>query len=59
MFVGDSYNGLDFPATGNTPDYKNFAPRFGVAWDVSGNGKTVVRSGEAFLLLSVARPLPE
>jgi len=25
--------------------YKNFAPRVGVAWDVTGNAKTVVRSG--------------
>ena len=27
------------------PDYKNFAPRVSMAWNVSGNGKTVVRSG--------------
>jgi hypothetical protein len=26
-------------------DLNNFAPRFGVAWDVTGKGKTVVRAG--------------
>ena len=26
-------------------DYNNVAPRFGVAWDPSGNGKTVIRAG--------------
>jgi hypothetical protein len=28
-------------------DHNNFAPRFGVAWDVRGDGKTVVRAGVA------------
>jgi hypothetical protein len=27
------------------PDYKNFAPRISMAWDVFGNGRTAVRSG--------------
>jgi hypothetical protein len=27
------------------PDYRNFAPRISIAWDVFGTGKTVVRSG--------------
>jgi Carboxypeptidase regulatory-like domain/TonB dependent receptor len=27
------------------PDYRNFAPRVSIAWDVTGKGRTVVRSG--------------
>jgi hypothetical protein len=28
-----------------TPDHRNFSPRLGVAWDVTGKGTTVVRAG--------------
>ena len=27
------------------PDYRNFAPRFGFSWDMSGSGKLVMRGG--------------
>lgn len=40
--------GGPFPAMYNT-DKKDFAPRFGLAWDVQGNGKTVVRAGAGIL----------
>lgn len=36
--------GGPFPSLYKT-DYRDFAPRFGAAWDVRGNGKTVVRVG--------------
>ena len=34
-------------------DYKNFAPRFGFAYDVSGNGETVIRGGYAIFYPSI------
>ena len=45
VFIGDSYNGVTMPATGQGPDVNNFAPRAGIAWDIFGTGKTVVRAG--------------
>jgi hypothetical protein len=35
------------------PDHKNFAPRFGFAWDPHGNGSTVIRGGGGLVYESV------
>jgi hypothetical protein len=47
----DAPRGILFPGDPNVPfktvenDLNNFAPRVGVAWDVDGNGRTVIRGG--------------
>jgi len=35
------------------PDHKNFGPRAGFAWDISGNGRTVVRGGGGLIYETV------
>ena len=45
FFVGDKYNGVGVPDRGETGDMNNFAPRVGVAWDPTGQGKMSVRAG--------------
>ena len=39
-------NGVNSPYN---PDHKNFAPRLGFAWDVSGTGRTVLRGGASLI----------
>ena len=45
FFVGDSYNGISVPSTGQTADLNNFAPRLGIAYDPTGSGKWAIRAG--------------
>ena len=41
LYVGDP----GVPDSGISPTYHNIAPRLGVAWDATGDGKTSVRAG--------------
>jgi hypothetical protein len=45
FFIGDTYNGVTVPDRGEAGDFNNFAPRVGVAWDMTGSGKMSLRAG--------------
>jgi hypothetical protein len=45
FFIGDKYNGVSVPDRGEAGDFNNFAPRVGVAWDMTGSGKMSLRAG--------------
>src|SRR5678815_2654033 len=46
--IGLVQEGSQIPRVYN-PDHNNFSPRVGFAWDVRGNGKTVVRMGGSLI----------
>jgi len=44
-FIGQTVNGMEFPSDGKIPsDYEMWQPRVSVAWDVEGNGRSVLRA---------------
>ena len=44
-FIGKTQSGYLFPSDGTIPsDMKMFQPRLGIAWDVKGDGRNVVRA---------------
>ncbi|MDR3792744.1 MAG: carboxypeptidase regulatory-like domain-containing protein [Terracidiphilus sp.] len=45
FFIGDKYNNIAVPDRGQTGDYNNFAPRVGVAYDLTGKGTMSIRAG--------------
>jgi hypothetical protein len=45
LFPGDNVSGFTVPKAGTGSDLNNLGPRFGVAWDVRGDGSTSVRGG--------------
>jgi hypothetical protein len=45
FFPGDKVSGFTVPKAGTASDLNNLGPRFGFAWDATGNGTTSIRGG--------------
>jgi hypothetical protein len=45
FYPGDSLDGFTIPKAGAAGSWKYFAPRFGFAWDATGDNKTSLRGG--------------
>jgi Carboxypeptidase regulatory-like domain len=44
-FIGQTRNGQLFPSNGKIPsDWKMFQPRLGMAWDIDGDGRSLLRA---------------
>jgi hypothetical protein len=47
------YAGIDYGRSAFLPDRNDWAPRFGMAYDLRGNGRTVIRAGYAIFYPSI------
>ncbi len=48
-----TFAGVDFGRSPFSPDYKNFSPRVGFAYDLTGNSRTVIRGGYGIFYPSI------
>lgn len=48
----------NLPEIRNVPKFKDVSPRFGLSWDLTGNGKTVVKASASRYLQNIGMNLP-
>ncbi len=53
QYPGYAIKDKDYPRNGFKSDYNNFGPRVGFAYDVSGDGTTVVRAGGGIFYIPI------
>ncbi|MDX1623193.1 MAG: TonB-dependent receptor [Gemmatimonadota bacterium] len=48
-FIGETKNGMEFPSDGDIPDdFENLQPRFGITWDINGDGSEILRGNAGY-----------